>query len=192
MVSAPRFIGLSTGRTGSRYLRTQLSNAGVQTMHERTDMLKSWSPANGAVGEVSAWLVTQMEQAPEAQVWHFTRHPQPFVRGLMKSGFWEMSHPNIHPFLRRTDDPIVNSFLYWVDWNQRILDGAEPPRRTTFRIEDIDADLIARLAETVGIEADTSKIEPTWREARAPMPIPAEVAGEVIPLMETLGYARCG
>lgn len=190
-MNGPRFIGLSTGRAGSRYLAKQLSAAGVKTLHEKHLSVRGWNGGN-AVGEVTAWFVAYMDQIPDAQIWHFSRHPQYFVRGLMRSGFWGMRHPNIHQFLRLTNDRVADSYLYWVDWNQRILDGADPPRRLTFRIEDINADLISWLANSIGIEAETSKIKPKWNEAREPMPIPAEVAGEVLPMMETLGYARCG
>ena len=190
-MGGPKFIALSTGRAGSRYLARLLNAAGIHTLHEQSETTARWT-GRGALGEVTAWFVTQMDAFPDALVWHFTRHPQPFVASLMKFGFWNMKHPAIHPHLRRTGDLAADSFLYWVDWNQRILDGAPEPRRTTFRIEDVSAGLIARLGKTIGVEADVSAINPAWDEQQAFAPIPNEVASEVDPMMEALGYARRG
>lgn len=190
-MSGPQFIGLSTGRAGSRYLAELLNAVGVKTLHEVNMDAARWV-GNGALGEVSAHFVTQMDRWPEARVWHFSRHPQPFVSSLMKFGFWAMNAPSIHPYLRRTGDLVADSFRYWIDWNRRILEGATPPRRVTFRIEDINADLVSWLAHAVGIEADVSKMHPGWNERREPAPIPPEVECELIPMMETLGYAPRG
>jgi len=166
-----------------------LNGAGMVTLHEKnTPDLRRWS-GPGALGEVNGHFVTQMDPWPEARVWHFNRHPQPFVSSLMKFGFWAMNAPAIHPYLRRTGDQVADSFRYWVDWNRRILEIPEP-RRTTFRVEDVTADLISLLANTVGVDADVSGITPKWNERQEFTPIPAEVEGEVIPMMETLGYAR--
>lgn len=185
----PRFLGLSTGRAGSRYLAELLNKAGVRTLHEVHSDLRGWC-SNGALGEVSAHFVTQMALQPEAQVWHFSRHPQPFVASLMAFGFWGMHAPHIHPFLRRTGNPVADSFRYWVDWNQKILDAAPEPQRTTFRIEDIDRNLVVRLAAMAGIEVNGAQIEPVWDEKQEFSEIPAAVEPEVFDMMETLGYAR--
>jgi len=188
----PRFLGLCTGRCGSRYLTRLLNDAGVPTLHERnTPDLSQWA-GNGAVGEVNGHFVTQMDPWPEARVWHFARHPQPFVSSLMKFGFWKMNAPAIHPYLRRTGDRVADSFRYWVDWNRRILDAVQHPRRTTFRIEDVDRDLIWLLADSVGIEADIAKIDPAWDEQQDFALIPEAVAGEVDEMMRLLGYADGG
>lgn len=183
----PQFIALSTGRAGSRYLAGLLNRAGVPTIHERNMTASPWT-SHGALGEVTAWFVTQMEACPSAQVWHFSRHPQPFVSSLMKFGFWKMHAPAIHPYLRRTGDRISDSFRYWVDWNRRIL-AIPHPRRTTFRIEDVDRDLIQYLAHTIGFHADVEKIDPVWTESQEFAPIPHDVAWEVGQTMRALGYA---
>jgi len=187
---SPRFIGLSTGRSGSRYLAELLNRAGVETVHEQSRSAADWERC-GAMGEVTAWLVAYMDAFPEVLVWHFSRHPQPFVSSLIGFGFWNMCHPAIHPHLRRTGDVVADSFLYWVDWNQRIIDGAPHPRRTTFRIEDVNADLISWLANAVDIDADVSGLEPAWNEKQEFASIPDEVAPEVDRMMEVLGYAPC-
>jgi len=183
----PRFLGLSTGRSGSRYLAGLLNDVGVETLHERHADLSQWNGC-GALGEVSAWFVTQYEKAPSSQVWHFSRHPQPFVSSLLKFGFWGMNHPSIHPYLRRSGDQVADSFRYWVDWNRRIL-AIPHPLRVTFQIEDVDADLIWLLADSVGVEADTTKIAPAWNEKQEFAEIPVAVATEVREMMEELGYA---
>lgn len=182
------FIGLSTGRAGSRYLTALLNHVGVKTLHEQNASPCHWNGSD-VRGEISAWFVTQMELSPDPRVWHFSRHPQPFVSSLMKFGFWRMNQPSIHPYLRRTGDIIGDSFRYWVDWNRRIL-ATPTPRRTTFRIEDISREWIARLADTIGAEADTTKIDPAWNEVQEFADIPADVAAEVGDMMEELGYAR--
>jgi len=183
----PRFLALSTGRAGSRYLAKLLNDVGVPTLHEKHGDLSEWN-GSPALGEVSAWFVTQTEKAPDARVWHFSRHPQPFVTSLVKFGFWGMNHPSIHPYLRRSGDQIADSFLYWVDWNRRILEVPHP-RRTTFRIEGLCSDLLWLLADSVGVDADTAGVVPAWNEAQDFAPIPADVAGEVGGMMEVLGYA---
>lgn len=203
--AATRFIGLSTGRAGSRYLAKLLNGAGVKTLHESkstlavrlnhwtTDGLKATraSPEHrGVLGEISAHFVTQIEKPLDVQLWHFSRHPQPFVSSLIKFKFWGMNAPSIHPYLRRTGGSAVgNSFLYWVDWNRRILDAAPRPQRTTFRIEDVSRELIASLAGTIGAAVDITKIEPAWNEVQEFAEIPDVVAGEVGDMMGVLGYA---
>lgn len=185
----PRFLGLSTGRAGSRYLAKLLNAVGVPTLHEVNSDLRGWS-SPGALGEVSAHFVTQIGVQSEAQVWHFSRHPQPFVSSLLAFGFWGMHAPHIHPFLRRTGNQIADSFRYWVDWNRKILDATPTPQRTTFRIEDIDRELVVSLAAMAGVEVNGAQIEPAWNEQREFAEIPTAVESEVFDMMETLGYAR--
>ena len=182
-----RFIGLSTGRAGSRYLAGLLNAAGVKTLHEVHSKVAMDADAQG---EISAHFVTQMEPPIQAEVWHFSRHPQPFVSSLMKFNFWAMNAPSIHPYLRRTGDAVADSFLYWVDWNRRILDLAQHPQRTSFRIEDVNRDLIFHLAASIGVDANGEDIDLAWDERQAFAEIPASVAGEVADMMEELGYAQ--
>lgn len=188
-MKGPRFIGLCTGRCGSRYLAKLLNAAGIPTFHEKNDNLRKWGGPK-QLGEISGHFVSQMERDPwpDAQVWHFTRHPQPFVTSLVKFGFWSLHAPSIHPFLRRTGDIYADSFLYWVDWNRRCLAIPEP-RRTTFRIEDVSRDLIARLAATIGVEPKLNGLSPAWNEKQdfAVIPDFPEVE-ELLSLMDELGY----
>ena len=201
---ASRFIGLSTGRAGSRYLAKLLNDAGVKTLHESTDLLAvslnemgvtalgtigNDPKYQGVSGEISAHFVTQVEMPLDAQIWHFSRHPQPFVSSLIKFRFWNMNAPNIHPYLRRTGDLIADSFLYWVDWNARIISLAPPPQRTTFRIEDVCRDYIVFLADTINAEVDVTKIDPRWDEKQELAVIPVSVEAEVNEMMGVLGYA---
>lgn len=183
-----KFLGLSTGRAGSRYLTAHLNAAGVKTLHEVNPSPKR-TLEDGAVGEVSAHFVTTPAPPTAIKVWHFSRHPQPFVTSLIKFGFWQMNAAAIHPYLRRTGDIVADSFLYWVDWNRRILHDTNPPQRITFRIEDISYVLIRRLAASIGIEADATAAPPIWNEAQEFAPIPGSVAGEVGDVMGALGYA---
>jgi hypothetical protein len=192
----PRFIGLSTGRAGSRYLTALLNDAGVPTSHETgiwdCESLSKFMAGDGDVlGEVSAHYVTQIKShlPVDFRIWHFSRHPQPFVSSMLKFGFWDLDTPNIHPFLRKTGDPLSDSYRYWVDWNQRILDITGRNARTMFRIEDVDRDLIDMLTFRIGIDADTSKINPCWEEKQEFAEIPSEVEAEVTGMMEVLGYA---
>lgn len=192
----PSFIGLSTGRAGSRYFTKLLNDAGVKTTHETgiwdvQSLSKFMDTDSDVKGEVSAHYVTQIKNPVDFRIWHFTRHPQPFVSSMLKFGFWRLDTPNIHPFLRKTGDPLSDSYRYWVDWNQRILDLIKQPRQraTFFRIEDVNRDVIANLARSIGIEADTSKINPCWDEKQEFAEIPSEVEAEVYKMMEVLGYA---
>jgi hypothetical protein len=186
---APRFLGLCTGRCGSRYLVELLNDAGVPTLHEKnTDSLHLWNEPE-AMGEINGHFVTQMDPWPEARIWHFNRHPQAFVASLIKFGFWDMDAPAIHPYLRRTGDQLGDSYRYWIDWNRRILEIPEP-RRTTFRIEDISRELIVHLADTIGVEAESESALPRirWIEAQEFAEIPVDVESELYELMDLLGY----
>ena len=189
-MDTPRFIALSTGRSGSRYLTLQLCRAGIRTLHEHNADLSRWK-GDGALGEVSAWFVTQLGKANGAMVWHFTRHPQPFVSSLMKFGFWNMNHPSIHPHLRRTGDLLVDSYRYWIDWNLRLL-AVPKQQRITFRIEDLDYATIWLLGRSIGKDADPSRCELSWNERQAFAEIPDDVIEDLYPMMEHFGYApRC-
>jgi hypothetical protein len=140
---------------------------------------------SGAVGEASAWFVSQ-PMWPELRIWHFSRHPQPFVTSLIRFGFWGLNNVSIHHHLRHTRDEVADSFSYWVDWNRRILD-IETDHRTTFRIEDICDDLIDRLAQTVG--RTSTSMRPAWNERQEFAQIPEVVRGETVAMMQELGYA---
>ena len=203
----PLFLGLSTGRSGSRYLASLLNEAGIKTLHETSRPIAELleQAGTGALrainadpkyrdvrGEVSAHFVTQVEAPLAAQVWHFSRHPQPFVSSLIKFGFWRMKAPSIHPYLRCNGDQVADSFRYWLDWNQRIMGITQPPQRTTFRIEDLSRELIARLADTIGADADVTKIDPVWNEKQEFAAIPTDIEAEVGEMMEVLGYAQAG
>lgn len=183
---SPRFLGLSTGRAGSRYLTRILNKAGIPACHEKT-FGTEWRE-RGVLGEVTAHLVVHVDRWPRAKIWHFSRHPQPFVSSLLKFGFWRLHAPSIHPYLRRTGDDLADSYRYWVDWNERLLAVPEP-RRTSFRIEDVDRAVIERLAATIGEPAEVARIAPRWRERQAFAPIPRAVEPEVRAMMDRLGYA---
>jgi hypothetical protein len=166
-----------------------LNDAGVPTLHEKnTDSLRLWNEPE-ALGEINGHFVTQMDPWPEARIWHFTRHPQPFVASLIKFGFWDMDEPHIHPYLRRTGDQLGDSYRYWIDWNRRILEIPEP-RRTTFRIEDISREWIVRLADMIGIEVEPEGKLPRirWIEAQEFAEIPVDVESELYEMMDLLGY----
>lgn len=183
----PLFLGLSTGRAGSRYLTSLLNRAGIPTIHEKNLSPPTWN-AQGCLGEVSAHLVVKGPDTwPRAKVWHFSRHPQPFVTSLIKFGFWRMHAPAIHPFLQRTGNTLADSYRYWLEWNRRILE-VPSDRRTTFRIEDVSPWLIHHLAETIGHTAKLDGLAPKWNERQAFAPIPDEVAEDVHAMMEALGY----
>ena len=184
----PRFLGLSTGRAGSRYFAGLMNKAGVKTLHEQQADLKHWS-GDGAIGEVSAWFVSQLDDAPDTtQIWHFSRHPQPCVASNMAFGFWDRRNKSMHPFLRKTGDRIVDSFLFWVDWNKRIL-AVPSSRRRTFQIEAVTRELIEELSHSVGIECNAEKVDPCWNEKQVFTAIPEEVESEVFEMMGVLGYA---
>ena len=185
---AYRFVGLSTGRAGSRYFTKLLNSAGIHAVHEASVSNANYRP-EGKIGEVSAHLVT----APldeSTRIWHFIRHPQPFVSSLIKFGFWSMHAPAIHPYLRRTGNALADSYLYWIDWNRRILDLADEPQRITFKIEDVTRETISELASSIGMSADVEKIDPRWNEKQVFAKVPNAVETELEEMMEILGYAR--
>lgn len=189
-LSAPAFLGLSTGRAGSRYLTGLLNAAGIRTIHEKTYDPPQWN-GGGALGEVSAHLVVPVCEKgawPEARVWHFTRHPQPFVTSLIAFGFWRMNARWIHPYLRRTGDLIVDSYRYWLGWNARIL-SVPAERRTTFRIEGFDTRILSSLANEIDCSLPAELPEIRWDERQRFAPIPDSIAASVEKMMETLGYA---
>jgi hypothetical protein len=190
MKSEPEFLALSPGRSGSRYRTKCLGAIGIPTQHEFTRSINGrapqWKPVEDSVGEVSAHLVVHARLWPDAQIWHFSRHPQPFVTSMKNFKFFDFNLPDIHPYRRRSENYVVDAYRYWVDWNARIL---ALPNRTTFRIEDLSDELLSMLAGTIDRDP-THEIDPQWKENQEFEPLLDEVRDEVEDMMETLGYVE--
>jgi len=70
---AYRFVGLSTGRAGSRYFTKLLNSAGIHAVHEASVSNANYRP-EGKIGEVSAHLVTApLDESTRTAPYHTIR-----------------------------------------------------------------------------------------------------------------------
>ncbi len=187
----PQFLGLSTGRAGSRYLAEQLNAIGIGCVHEVTRTPPQWRQTRDIIGEVSAQLVVATKSFwPNAHVIHFYRHPAHCVAGLLEFGFWRKTVGTIHPHLADpSGDILADTYRYWLDWNLRIM--ALPNPATRFRIEDTCAAELYSVAKDMDVTAlNPDLVQVTlYVETREPAPPPPEsVRAEVIVLAEEMGY----
>lgn len=148
---SPNFAIVGTGRSGSRFISAALQAAGIDCGHESW-----WGPtANRRVPGLdgdSSWLAVPHLDEFDGPVLHQVRHPLDVIRSLV--GITMFSNPEHREFRwfmyahqpGLTGDDVHDAMLWWTEWNRR----CERHAVLRYRVEDVDADLLAHIAAVAG------------------------------------------
>lgn len=139
---APPFVIASSGRCGSTYIAAVLSRLGVPCGHELY-----WPRGKGGTSltcDSTRFVVPELETY-DGVVFHQVRDPIKTISSLASG------KGNPRYVLREVmpTGPLAYATAFWVDYNRKIEKYAE--RR--WRVEDVDADLVAALALRMGTDA---------------------------------------
>lgn len=172
LLRQPRFVIVGTGRSGTRYISRVLSAAGIRCGHE------DWWTITGTrairlLGDAS-WLALFNLDGFRGHVYHQVRDPIEVIASLATTSMnpeWRERHPKSHAFhAYRSEyvtfggDPLVDA-MQFVDV---YLTEAERVAERTWRVEDVDADIIIQIAADIGrrltrqaVEAACRYVQPT-------------------------------
>lgn len=148
--SPPKFIITGTGRCGTKFTATLLSEVGIPCGHENYFNPK-YPKRYGLVGDAS-WLAVPYLPTYRGTVIHQVRDPLGVISSLAGTRFFsdEDTHGPFHSFACQhfavTGDDLADAMRWYVEWNQRV----EPHSSFRFRIEDISSELLRTLASEVG------------------------------------------
>lgn len=161
----PKFIGVSTGRVGSKYTARVFESSGIPTTHETVytahhleDGLPDWTRPE--LGEWSAQVVPFLDDF-DGVVFHQVRHPLKVIASYLDFGLFH--NPARHGaeglFMARHanitgEDPIGEASRFYWEWNR--LCEAHATKR--WRVEEVSIDTIQEAAEMVGAEVHAAQI----------------------------------
>ena len=149
-VAPPRFVVVGTGRSGTGFIASALTRAGVETGHETW-----WGPradhGRELVGDAS-WCATFELDGYEGRVFHQVRDPLKVLRSAAALEVAEHRRDNDWYRYRTTrqeftGDPVVDALLLVARWVRE----AERRAEWTWRLEDVDADLLVEVGARVGV-----------------------------------------
>lgn len=194
-----KFVIVGTGRSGSGYIARVLSQAGIRCGHERVFNPFNEKLKTDLVGD-SSWCAMAPRFRDELPEWVFlqTRHPLKVVSSFAKKwdrtdAYWDMKASTIKRPL--TGDDLVDGMACYVDVVTEALELAD----MTWRLEDVNADLIYNLALLIGeyapfadqaiaavpknINQHVDGADLTWEDLPA-----SDLKQELRDLAERLGY----
>jgi hypothetical protein len=158
-----RFLVTGCPRSGTGYAAALFRALGVRCGHENVfapDEALGRRPVdwNGYDGEAS-WLAAPLLPLEDIVVLHQVRHPLDVIRSIVGIRFLGAQHSEVAvPFrnvVRRYAPEVFapnteaeRAALLWQIWNAK----AEAWAALTYRLEDLDAELLHRLARLVELE----------------------------------------
>lgn len=154
----PRFVIVGTGRSGTQYIADALTAAGIKTGHEDW-----WNPVGTKVSRLvgdASWCATFTLDDYRGQVFHQVRDPMKVVESMAAFGVAPHRMDRTWPKYRRnwvdlTGDPIVDAMTVVDTW----LTEAERRSQWTWRVEDVNADLIVELSQRIGKRVSQARAE---------------------------------
>ena len=181
-----RFLVTGCSRSGTQYAARLWSELGIACGHEKIFNILSLRPGDPGprldhpswVGDASFLAVPFLEALPAGTVvLHQLRHPLEVMRSHMGLGFFS-EPPTVSPYLAenhldflgvierncpevfREPDECSRCAVYWIRWN-RLAERAERIPGLDYlryRLEDLDAELLERLLQRLGIELPRARI----------------------------------
>lgn len=167
-----RFLVTGAGRSGTGYIANVLTALGCLTGHEdifgpqklRDAGELTWPPE---VPGDSSWLGAPFLDALPAGtvVLHQVREPVANVRSSLRIQFfrtpsWYRSFAEQHaPTLLQGSEP-ERCMRYWLEWNRMAESARGKPQLAYFRyrLEDIDAAIVAEICARIGLETTPARI----------------------------------
>lgn len=180
----PFVVVTGCSRSGTGYTSRLLTALGVDVGHERVfnihRVIDGWRPdlldeadADGDSSFLAAPFVDRLP--PGTVVLHQLRHPVAVVRSHLGIRFFrEPVTPSIWladehedfltvvtryaPRVGSSADELVRAVRYWVAWNRLVERVADDCVYLRYRVEDLDLDLLARIASLLGRRHDTRSL----------------------------------
>lgn len=148
----PRFVIVGTGRSGTRYISEVLTASGIRCGHEQ------WWGLGGRSMRLdgdASWLATFQLDGYHGRVFHQVRDPMKVIRSLVgldlssrqRDRRWTQYRALVMGGL--SNDPVLDAMRIvdmWVTESERVAER-------TWRVEDVDAELISEIAEAIGKQA---------------------------------------
>lgn len=166
LLRQPRFVIVGTGRSGTRYISRVLSTAGIRCGHE--DWWTMGTRAIRLLGDAS-WLALFNLNGFRGRVYHQVRDPIDVISSLASTSMnpeWRGRHPTSHAFHRHRSqyvtfggDPLVDA-MQFVDL---YLTEAERVAERTWRVEDVDSEIIIQIAADIGRRLTRQAVEAAFR-----------------------------
>jgi hypothetical protein len=154
LLREPRFVIVGTGRSGTRYISRVLSAAGVRCGHEDWWTIRG-TRAIRLLGDAS-WLALFNLDDFRGHIYHQVRDPIDVISSLAATSMnpeWRARHPTSQAFhahrsqyASSTGDPLIDAMLF-VD---AYLAEAERVAERTWRVENVDAEVIIQIATDIG------------------------------------------
>jgi hypothetical protein len=152
-----KFIVVGTGRCGTRYIAELLTQAGIPCGHEWVYSPHARrNPHIAILGDSSAQAAPFVPDFP-GFVFHQVRHPLRVIGSFLGFGLFH-DYRQFGPdgeFMARhfrfTGDVLGDAMRYYVEWNTRCERFA---RYLRYRVEDVNHDLVRRIAGAIGVTAD--------------------------------------
>lgn len=163
ILTEPRFVITGTGRCGTKYISRLLTAAGVKTGHEQW-----WNPldnkASRLVGDAS-WCAAFNLDAYEGHVFHQVRDTIKVVESMVAVEVAPHRVDKAWPQYRRryidfSGDPLIDAMRITEAW----LAESERLAEWTWRLEDVDADLVVALGERIGMKLRRDRVEAAMAE----------------------------
>src|SRR5688572_332027 len=162
-----RFLVTGCPRSGTKYAATLFRHLGVHVEHERVFGVgvglgrrePSWRVFEGDV----SWLAVPFLPLEDVVVLHQVRHPLEFVRSVVGFGFLsderaDLAFPQVvrrhAPEVYEPATQVERGATMWRVWNER----AEPHATITYRLEDLDADLLLRLCKLIELPVSDEQV----------------------------------
>lgn len=145
----PRFVIVGTGRSGTQYIADALTAAGIKTGHEDW-----WNPVGTKVSRLvgdASWCATFMVDDYSGQVFHQVRDTIKVIESMLAFGVAPHRMHRTWPQYRRrwmdfTGNPTVDAMTVVDTWFTK----AENRSQWTWRVEDVDADLVVKVGRRIG------------------------------------------
>ena len=187
MTGEPGWLVTGSGRCGTGYLATILTECGLNVGHERWWRLDGDDPVPGLAGDVS-WLGC-FDHSYRGRVLAQVRDPYMAIPSIYAR---EQTHP--YWLLRRCTIPLsgdwpVDAATVWLRYTAHAVERAE----RWWRVEDITGDLLADVF-TIDPGMAAAAVDATPRDVNAgepvdyPWPVDHPVWREVRHLARYLGY----
>ena len=148
----PRFVIVGTGRSGTRYISEVLTASGIRCGHEQ------WWGLGGRSMRLdgdASWLATFQLDGYRGRVFHQVRDPIKVIRSLVgldlssrqRNRRWTQYRALVMGGL--SNDPVFDAMRIVDMW----VTESEGVAERTWRVEDVDAELISEIAEAIGKQA---------------------------------------
>jgi hypothetical protein len=167
VTAKPPFVVTGCARSGTKYAAELLNALGIPCGHEsvfRPGIGRPTTPGTDELQGDSSWLAAPYLDGlgPGTVVLHQVREPLAVVRSHLGFHFFAEPPPSgagyvaavrtACPEVFDPPDELRRALRYWESWNRLVEDGARRAglRYRRYRLEDMDAPLLAELAGLLG------------------------------------------